>query len=264
MSIIVQNLSKRYWLQEAAPRTFQQALRQMVGVMRQREPFWALQNVAFEIASSESVAIIGRNGAGKSTLLRLICGLGRPTSGHVRVYGRVAALLDLGVGFHPQLTGRENLYVSGIISGLRRSEIQARFDDIVRFAEIEKFIDQPLRTYSSGMQMRLAFAVAVHVDPRVLIVDEALAVGDAQFQDKCSERMQSFRRSGVTMLMVSHDMSMVHQFCTRAIWLQDGRVVADEPVDRVVAAYNESMAHETSNELHSDSCMNDMIEHHVA
>jgi len=217
----------------------------MVGAMRHRRPFWALRDVSFQVASGESVALIGRNGAGKSTLLRLICGLGRPTTGQIRVDGRVTALLELGVGFHPQLTGRENVNVSGVIAGLRRSEVQARFDDIVRFAEIETFIDQPLRTYSSGMQMRLAFAVAVHVDPRVLIVDEALAVGDAQFQEKCAERIQHFREAGVTLLMVSHDMSMVHQFCTRAIWLRDGRVTADGPVAQVVNAYEHTMHGDT-------------------
>ncbi len=237
MAIHVEQLSKRYWLQEGAPRTFQQAMSQMVGAVRRGKPFWALRDVSFSITSGESVAIIGRNGAGKSTLLRLICSLGRATSGNVQIQGRVAALLDLGVGFHPHLTGRENLYVSAIIAGLRRAEVNERYDSIVRFAEIEDFIDQPLRTYSAGMRMRLAFGVAMHVDPQVLIVDEALAVGDGAFQQKCVDRIAAFRRAGVTLVLVSHDMHMVQQFCSRAIWLKDGQLAVDGPVEHVVAAY---------------------------
>ncbi len=237
MNISVEQLSKRYWLKDPAPQTFQQALAQMVGVLRRGKPFWALRDVSFAIGEGESVGIIGRNGAGKSTLLRLICNLGRPTSGLARVTGRVAALLELGVGFHPHLSGRENLYVSAVVAGLRRAEVAARYADIVRFAEIETFIDQPLRTYSSGMKMRLAFAVAMHVDPKILIVDEALAVGDAQFQQKCVDRIAEFRSAGVTLLLVSHDMQMVRRFCTRALWLQGGELVADGPAEEVTAAY---------------------------
>ncbi len=250
MSIVVEGLSKRYWLQDAAPRTFQQALGQMVKGIRHHTPFWALRDVSFRVAAGESVAIIGRNGAGKSTLLRLICGLGRPTRGRARVDGRVAALLELGVGFHPQLTGRENLYVSAIVSGLRRAEVAARFDAIVNFAEITQFIDQPLRTYSSGMQLRLAFAVAVHVDPSVLIVDEALAVGDAQFQEKCADRIESFRRAGVTLLMVSHDMATVQRFCSRAVLLRHGHLVADGPVEQVAEAYESDIHQDTPDHVY--------------
>ena len=237
MSITVEQLSKRYWLQGPSPRTFQQALAQAIGALRHSTPFWALRDVSFRVEAGESVGIVGPNGAGKSTLLRLICGLGRPTGGCARIEGRVTALLELGVGFHPHLTGRENLYVSAIVSGLRRAEVDARLNDIVRFAEIEEFIDQPLRTFSSGMQMRLAFSVAVHVDPDVLIVDEVLAVGDVHFQQKCVERIASFQSSGKTLLIVSHDMMMIQRFCSRAIWLQHGQVVADGPADQVTAAY---------------------------
>jgi len=237
VSITVEGLSKRYWLQGPAPRTFQQALAQAIGALHSDTPFWALRDVSFWVGAGESVGIIGPNGAGKSTLLRLVCGLGRPTSGRARIEGRVTALLELGVGFHPYLTGRENLYVSAIVSGLRRAEVNARFDEIVHFAEIEQFIDQPLRTYSSGMQMRLAFSVAVHVDPDVLIVDEVLAVGDAHFQQKCVERIARFQSSGKTLLIVSHDMMMIQRFCSRAIWLQHGQVVADGPADQITAAY---------------------------
>ena len=249
MSIIVEGLSKRYWLQSAAPRTFQQALGQMVGALQRGTPFWALRDVSFRVEAGEAVGLIGENGAGKSTLLRLICGLGRPTQGRTRVDGRVAALLELGVGFHHVLTGRENLYVSAVVSGLRRAEVDALFDEIVRFAEIEGFIDQPLRTYSSGMQMRLGFSVAVHVDPDVLIVDEALAVGDAHFQQKCVERIEDFQRRGKTLLIVSHDMTMIRRFCRRALWLQHGQIVADGPAEVVTALYETGSRPEASDHL---------------
>jgi len=235
--IIVEGLSKRYWLEGEAPRTLQQALSQLVGAARRRKPFWALRDVSFAVEAGESVALIGSNGAGKSTLLRMLCGLGRPTTGRARVEGRVAALLDLGVGFHPMLSGRENVYVSGVVSGLRQAEIRERFDEIVAFAEIGPFIDQPLRTYSAGMLVRLAFAVAMHVDPDVLIIDEALAVGDASFQHKCLERIESFRNAGKTLLLVAHDMDLVRSFCDRAVWLRRGQVVGDGPAELITEAY---------------------------
>lgn len=230
-------LSKRYWLQGSAPATFQEALGQLAGAYRRRKAFWALRDVSFRVAAGESVGIVGSNGAGKTTLLRMICALGRPTSGTARVTGRVAALLELGVGFHPQLSGRENLYVSAIVAGMRRATVQARFREIVDFAEVGPFIEQPLRTYSWGMQMRLAFSVAIHVDPAVLIVDELLAVGDAEFQGKCIERIEGFQRQGKTLLLVSHDLNLVRHFCRRAIHLEHGRIVSDGPVDTVTAAY---------------------------
>ena len=237
MAITVEQVSKRYWLQGPAPRTFQQAARQIFGALQRRTAFWALREVSFHVAPGEAVGLIGHNGAGKSTLLRLICGLGRPTAGRVQIAGRVAALLELGAGFHHMLTGRENLMASVVVSGLRRAEAEARCDEIVRFAEIEDFIDQPLRTYSSGMQMRLAFAVAVHVDPDVLIVDEVLAVGDASFQRKCIERIDQFRRQGKTLLIVSHDLALVRRFCQRGLLMQRGQLVADGPVDDITALY---------------------------
>lgn len=236
--IVVEQLSKRYWLQGEVPRTFQQALGQVAGAARRGTPFWALQEVSFTVRAGEAVGLIGANGAGKSTLLRLLCGLGRPTSGRARISGRVAALLDLGAGFHPNL--------SGVVSGLRRAQVSALFDAIVAFAEIGPFIDQPLRTYSAGMQVRLAFAVAVHVDPEVLIVDEALAVGDAHFQQKCLDRLDAFRRAGKTLLLVAHDMSLVRSFCDRAIWLRQGRVVGDGSADLVTEAYLDAVGGLTS------------------
>jgi lipopolysaccharide transport system ATP-binding protein len=237
VSIVVQGLGKRYWLLEGAPRTFQQALGQAVRALRRGRPFWALRDVSFRVEPGEAVCIVGDNGAGKSTLLRLVCGLGRPTEGSARVEGRVSALLELGAGFHRHLTGRENLYVSAIVSGMRRAEVDACFREIVDFAEVEDFIDQPLRTYSSAMQVRLAFSVAMHVNPTVLIVDEALAVGDVHFRHKCVDRIDGFRRRGKTLLIVSHDMELVRRFTRRALHLEHGRLVRDGPVEEVVAAY---------------------------
>jgi lipopolysaccharide transport system ATP-binding protein len=238
----VEGLGKRFWLQGAAPRTFQQALGQLWGAVRRGRPFWALRDVSFGVAPGEAVALIGPNGAGKSTLLRLICGLGRPTEGSVRLSGRVAAMLELGIGFHHHLTGRENLYVSAILAGMRRREVDRCFDAIADFAEVGDFIDQPLRTYSWGMQLRLAFAVAVHSDPSVLIVDEVLAVGDERFREKCLDRIDRFRQAGKTLLIVTHDLALAERFCDRAIWLEHGAVVADGPVGPVTANYHMAMS----------------------
>jgi lipopolysaccharide transport system ATP-binding protein len=243
-AVSVRGLGKRYRLRHAAPATFQQVLMAMMRGAGSR-PFWALRDVSFDVGPGESVAIIGSNGAGKSTLLRLVCGVGRPTTGEVRVNGRVAALLSLGAGFHPHLTGRENLYVSAIVAGLRRRQVKELFDTIVEFAELGDFIDQPLRTYSSGMQMRLGFSVAVHVDPAVMIIDEGLAVGDGHFKRKCLERIESFRRGGKTLLMVSHDTGIVRSFCTRVLWLRRGRVVADGPIDDLLPEYQRTIQRET-------------------
>jgi lipopolysaccharide transport system ATP-binding protein len=239
MAILVENLSKRYWLHGKAPVTFQQSLGKIMGVLRKREPFWALKNVGFNINAGGQVGLIGTNGAGKSTLLRLICGLGKPTSGRAVINGRIAAMLELGVGFHPHLSGRENLLVNAVVSGLSRKEAVRRFDEIVDFAEIKQFIDQPLRIYSSGMQMRLAFSVAIHVDPDVLIIDEALAVGDSHFQQKCMDRIEHFRKTGKTLLIVSHDMGLVRKFTNRSIWLERGIVLADGPSELVASAYED-------------------------
>jgi lipopolysaccharide transport system ATP-binding protein len=235
-AISVQNLGKRYWLKQTGPATFQQALLAMARGVKST-PFWALRDVSFQVRPGESLGIIGANGAGKSTLLRLMCGLGRPTTGDVQIQGRVAALLQIGAGFHQHLTGRENLYVSAIVAGLRRKEVRALFDTIVEFAELGDFIDQPLRTYSTGMQMRLGFAVAIHVDPAVMIIDEGLSVGDAHFQQKCLDRIKAFRTRGKTLVMVSHDMEMIRSFCTRAAWLRRGVLVVDGPIETVVPQF---------------------------
>ena len=242
--VSIRNLGKRYRLRDAAPATFQEVMMAAVRGFRSK-PFWALRDVSFDVRPGESVAIVGPNGAGKSTLLRLVCGVGRPTTGTVQVRGRVAALLSMGAGFHPHLTGRENLYVSAVVSGLRRYQVKELFQTIVDFAELGDFIDQPLRTYSSGMQMRLGFAVAIHVDPALMIIDEGLAVGDAHFKRKCLERITSFRRSGKTLLMVSHDVALVRSFCTRVVWLRRGQKIADGTVSELIGDYERTIRGES-------------------
>jgi lipopolysaccharide transport system ATP-binding protein len=193
--------------------------------------------VSFQVARGRTLGIVGRNGAGKSTLLRLLGRVGAPDAGRLHVEGRIGALLDLGAGFHPDLTGRENLFVAGVVGGLERRELVARLDAIVAFAELEEFIDSPLRTYSTGMQMRLAFSVAVHIEPDVLLVDEVLAVGDAAFQHKCLERIRRFQRDGCTIVIVSHDTAMIRDLAEEALWLRSGRMAAYGPAGRIVEQY---------------------------
>jgi ABC-type polysaccharide/polyol phosphate transport system ATPase subunit len=204
----------------------------------------ALTDVSFDVAAGETVGVIGANGSGKSTLLKLLAGIFRPTSGTLSVRGRLAALLDLGAGFHPEISGRENVEISGLLLGLSRREIARRFDAIVRFAEIEDFLDAPVKTYSSGMTVRLGFAIAAHSDPDVLLVDEVLAVGDEAFSHRCLEKFAEFERAGKTLLFVSHDLSLVTRHCRRAIWLERGRIAADGRSGETVARYRERVAEE--------------------
>src|ERR1700761_1851241 len=241
--IKVEGLSKRYILAHADPQTggrfkyrrfsdvVVNALRAPFRVLKKnrnsdmtREEFWALKGLSFEIQRGEVVGVIGRNGAGKSTLLKILSRITEPTTGHIEIEGRVASLLEVGTGFHPELTGRENIYLNGAILGMSRAEIRSKFDEIVAFAETEKFLDTPVKRYSSGMYVRLAFAVAAHLDPEILIVDEVLAVGDAEFQEKCLGRIQQVARNGRTVLFVSHNMSSVTQLCNRVLVMQRGKV----------------------------------------
>jgi lipopolysaccharide transport system ATP-binding protein len=231
--IRVQGLSKLYYLGSAnAPySTFREAImdaaRKPLRYLRRSEPpptLWALKDVSFEVMPGEVVGIIGRNGAGKSTLLKVLSRITEPTEGRVELYGRVASLLEVGTGFHPELTGRENIFLNGSILGMSRKEIEAKFDQIVEFAEVERFIDTPVKRYSSGMYVRLAFAVAAHLEPEILIVDEVLAVGDAAFQKKCLGRMRDVANTGRTVLFVSHNMAAVSSLCTKAMVLWEGRV----------------------------------------
>lgn len=202
-----------------------------------QEKFWALQGVNFEVGAGEVVGIIGRNGAGKSTLLKLLSRITEPTTGRIELFGRIGSLLEVGTGFHPELSGRENIALNGAILGMARAEITRKFDEIVAFAEIEKFIDTPVKHFSSGMYMRLAFAVAAHLEPEILLVDEVLAVGDGRFQRKCLDKMQDVGRQGRTVLFVSHSMSAITRLCPRTILLDGGRVIGDGPSSEVVGAY---------------------------
>ncbi len=229
--------------------TGQMLLRQRLSNLlhsRRMEKFDALRGVSLSLDHGESVAIIGHNGAGKSTLLNLATGLCQPDRGRVEVNGRIAALLELGAGFHPDLTGAENVRVNASILGLSRREVREKFPAVVEFADIGDFIDEPLRAYSSGMIMRLAFSVAVMVDPDILIIDEVLGVGDVAFQSKCFERIMQFRNSGKTILCVSHSSETLKDMCTRGVWLDHGQGVDDGPIDRILVAYNNAMSRQVS------------------
>ncbi len=244
--ILVQNVSKRFRrYSPERPTTFLETLIHGFQGLTPAEEFWALREVTFAILPGKMVGIVGANGAGKSTLLRLIGGVGKPDSGSVQTYGRVGALLDLGAGFHPDLTGRENVFITGVISGLTRREVKKRFDEIVAFAELADFIDNPLRTYSTGMQMRLAFAVAVHIEPDILLIDEVLAVGDIAFQRKCLARIAQFKANGCAIVLVSHDPGVVQQLCDEVIWLRDGIIAGQGPPEIILGQYKAEMTAET-------------------
>ena len=256
-AIRVKNLGKRYQLGAAKSGSFRESL---TGLFRRngssrhsedqpassiqhlanQQDFWALQDINFEIKRGEAVGIIGRNGAGKSTLLKILSRITEPTTGRYEIFGRVSSLLEVGTGFHPELTGRENVYLNGTILGMKRREVRAKFDEIVAFSGVEKFIDTPVKHYSSGMQVRLAFAVAAHLEPEILIIDEVLAVGDAEFQKKCLGKMEDVTGEGRTVLFVSHNMGAVQKLCSRGIYLSGGNKALDDNIQKVVADYLES------------------------
>jgi homopolymeric O-antigen transport system ATP-binding protein len=253
--IRVDNLGKRYRIGErerylALRDVLTRAASAPARLFRPRRPsapngdhshIWALKDICFEIRQGEVVGVIGRNGAGKSTLLKILARVTKPTSGFAEVRGRMGTLLEVGTGFHPELTGRENVFLSGAILGMSKSEIRRKFDEIVDFGEVEKFIDTPLKHYSSGMQMRLAFAVAAHLEPEILLVDEVLSVGDLQFQKKCLGKMGDVAMAGRTILFVSHQMNQVRRLCQRAVWIDAGKVREDGPVRSVLGTYEISM-----------------------
>lgn len=205
--------------------------------LQPQETFQALDDVSFTVPKGSTFAVIGRNGSGKSTALKLVAGITKPTSGTVSVHGRISALIELGAGFHPEISGRENVFINGIMLGLTKREITERFDEIVEFAELKDFIDAPVKTYSSGMYMRLGFAVAIHVDPDVLLVDEVLAVGDEGFTHKCLDKFAEFKRRGKTILLVTHSLGLVERFCDDAVWLDHGKKLAEGDPKRVIGAY---------------------------
>lgn len=216
---------------------------------KNREEFWALKDLNFEIQPGDRLGIIGRNGAGKSTLLKILSRITEPTTGKITLKGRIASLLEVGTGFHPELTGRENVFLNGAILGMSKLEIQQKFDEIIDFAEIEKFLDTPVKRYSSGMYVRLAFAVAAHLEPEVLIVDEVLAVGDVQFQKKCLGKMQDAGQEGRTILFVSHNMAVLPNLCSRGILLEGGRLMVDDTVSAAVDAYLNILENVSSQDL---------------
>jgi ABC-type polysaccharide/polyol phosphate transport system ATPase subunit len=224
----------------------------VIGDLRPDATFEALKGVSFDVPAGKTFGIVGRNGSGKSTMLKLIAGIGKPTSGSVRVDGRVSALIELGAGFHPEISGRDNVYINGMMLGLSRREIARRYDDIVRFAEIDEFIDAPVKTYSSGMYMRLGFAVAINVDPDVLLVDEVLAVGDEAFTHKCLDKFADFRRRGRTVLLVTHSLDLVTRFCDEALWLDGGVVKAHGDPKGVIDAYLMEVAGAENRQLEAD------------
>ena len=217
----------------------------------QRESFWALKDISFEVEPGEVIGVIGGNGAGKSTLLKILSRITEPTSGHAEIHGRVSSLLEVGTGFHPELTGRENIYLNGAILGMKKAETERKFDEIVEFSEIERFVDTPVKRYSSGMYVRLAFAVAAHLEPEVLIVDEVLAVGDAAFQKKCLGKIESVSREGRTVLFVSHNMASVEHLCSKAIMLDGGRLMFSGPSKQAVDYYLRDSSENGSTALRS-------------
>ncbi len=250
-AIVVENLNKQYRLGLISSRTFREDLNRWWGRMRgqtglarqigkkrlEGELIWALRDINFQVKQGDAIGIIGRNGAGKSTLLKILSRVTAPTSGIVKMKGRLASLLEVGTGFHPELTGRENIFLNGGLLGMKKAEVSGRFDEIVAFSEIEKFMDTPVKHYSSGMYVRLAFAVAAHVEADILIVDEALSVGDTAFQRKCLSKMEDMTTGGRTILFVSHNITAVNRMCKRAMLLESGRILADGSTDEVIREY---------------------------
>ena len=223
------------------------------GENRSREQLWALRDVSFDIQEGEIVGLIGRNGAGKTTLLKILSRVTRPTAGFAEVHGRMGSLLEVGTGFHPELTGRENVFLSGAILGMGKREIERKFDEIVAFAEVDKFIDTPLKHFSTGMQMRLAFAVAAQLEPEILLVDEVLAVGDLEFQKKCLGKMSEVSKGGRTIVFVSHQMSQIRRLCERVIWVDRGVIKQDGPTLDVVSAYERAFTERTEVNVQEES-----------
>jgi lipopolysaccharide transport system ATP-binding protein len=244
VAIAASGLSKRYQIGEldAPYGTLRDSIAGMLRKRRRhRDELWALQDVDFDVREGEVVGVIGRNGAGKSTLLKLLTRITSPSAGRAEIRGRVGSLLEVGTGFHPELTGRENVFLNGAVLGMKRREIQRKFDDIVEFSGVEKFLDTPVKRYSSGMYVRLAFSVAAHLEPEILLVDEVLAVGDAEFQRRCLGRMEDFGDSGRTVLFVSHNMQTIAQLCDRTLLFEGGRLVRDGESAEVVAHYLQSV-----------------------
>ncbi|MCF6158757.1 MAG: ABC transporter ATP-binding protein [wastewater metagenome] len=244
--LIVESVSKQFQIQHNRPVTLKESIiRRLTGRYDKSSTFFALRDVSFSVEKGRTLGIIGHNGAGKSTLLRLLCGLGRPTKGRIKRLGQINGLLELGSGFHLDMTGRENLITGGILSGLMKRQVKEQEQKIIEFAELEEFIDQPVRTYSSGMFLRLAFATAVHFDPDVLIIDEVLAVGDSRFQKKCLDRLASFHTDGKTLILTSHDPDQIKSLCDEVLVLEEGRKVMQGDTESAMNCYNDLMRQRT-------------------
>src|SRR5271154_2043034 len=260
--IHVEGLGKRYRvgereryvaLRDVLTRAFTAPFRRgQVG--SKRDELWALRDVSFDVRQGEVIGLIGRNGAGKTTLLKILARITRPTTGFAEVHGRVGSLLEVGTGFHPELTGRENVYLSGAILGMKKDEIVRKFDEIVDFAGIERYIDTPLKHFSTGMQMRLAFAVAAHLEPEILFVDEVLAVGDLEFQKKCLGKMQEVTKTGRTIVFVSHQMNQIRRLCERVLWIDAGQIRESGPTGQVAAKYESASLQPNDDSLGDDRC----------
>ncbi len=240
LALSVENVSKRFFVTQLHPWRASEAFLHPFSFVKEvlfGEPFWALHDVSLSVRRGEFLGLIGQNGSGKSTLLRIMAGLSEPTNGTVTANGRIASLLDLGAGFHPRATGRENAYINGLLMGLSKQDIRDKIPEIIRFAELEAFADRPMRTYSWGMTLRLSFSVAVHVRPDIFIVDEVLAVGDADFQEKCYEHFESLKQQGITIVLVSHDVANIERFSDRVALLDQGRIVTVGEPRAVVNEY---------------------------
>lgn len=241
--IVAENISKRYFQNESRPTLRREAIQIVKRLIGRKantvvgEPFWAIRNVSFSVCTGEAVGVIGRNGAGKSTLFRLLCGITTPTEGRVQISRRFAALLALEAGFNPERTGRENIYLNAAIQGATPPQIKAAMSDIIDFAEIGRFIDLPVKRYSTGMSARLGFSIAIHLIPDIIFLDEILGVGDAAFQEKCYERIRGFKEQKRTLMVVSHTMDAVSRLCDRVIWMDQGRLKMDGPAKQVLKSY---------------------------
>lgn len=241
--IEVRNVSKRYVLGQIGATSFRDEAERLIGRLtgktakQEENEYWALRDVSFDVQPGEVVGLIGRNGAGKSTMLKILSRITEPTTGEIRIRGRIASLLEVGTGFHPELSGRENIFLNGAILGMKKAEIARKFDEIVAFSEIEKFLDTPVKRYSSGMYVRLAFAIAAHLEPEILIVDEVLAVGDAQFQEKCLGKMKDVCKGGRTILFVSHNLGAVRALCTKCVYLRGGQLLKTGATEEVLTDF---------------------------
>jgi lipopolysaccharide transport system ATP-binding protein len=248
IAITASHVSKRYKIGTQKDGSLRGTLTGVIGSksVKSQEEFWALNNVSFEIKKGEVIGIVGKNGAGKSTLLKILSQITKPTSGRIEINGRVASLLEVGTGFHPELTGRENIYLNGTILGMSRQEVKDKFDEIVEFSGVEKFIDTPVKNYSSGMYVRLAFAVAAHLEPEILIIDEVLAVGDAEFQEKCLGKMKDVSSQGRTVIFVSHNISSIKSLCSSAIFIEQGRLIKQAGTSEIINDYMSKKSKKTT------------------